>query len=448
MGKPSRYWELIKILPNSESCGYKVQVLPPAKSYFLQEFPNCASKLNILDEPVQNRLLELLSGKNYSSHSEICLRCYISYFILLSCIQRAKLFSAGGRITYRDLLPFVLDDDGVTPKETYIPLSCEILYEFSPEYKCSLARWVDLKVKRHKELNKFLLEFDIEIKTPWAILNKAAKSYLDDPQDKEILTVFHSIYRWDRLQQRRHKCAARCPQPTPVQLETMILHLQKGGVSINSTDKMFSELQRIAKLLRQQNIWGKTGHISQQDYHSEWELIIDPKSQEDLAIKFEQQELQDFCQQQLFECLDKAIKQVIHDHIVKQSKSRGYSALVHFIKPILQEIYLSGKSQTGIGQQLGINQITISRLINPTNLIKIIRRQTLDILLDKVLEKATQLGYARHPLESDYFDNLVQQLELYIDILVFREAIAELRTSRQSAMESIYAQRLCFLLNE
>ena len=42
----------------------------------------------------------------------------------------------------------------------------------------------------------------------------------------------------------------------------------------------------------------------------------------------------------------------------------------NFIKLILQEIYLSGKSQTEIGQQPGINQITISRLINPTNLSK------------------------------------------------------------------------------
>lgn len=447
MGKPSRYWELIKILPSGEGCGYKVQILPPAKSYFLQEFPTLANKPNILDQTIQNRLLALLPSPNYPS-SEICLRCYISHFILLSCIQRAKLFSAGGRINYRDLLPFVLNDDGIAPKGKYIPFACEILFEFHPESKCSLARWIDLKVKRHKELNKYLLEFDIEIRTAWAILNKAGKSHLDNQQDKEILAAFHVVYRWDRPQQHCQKCTGKCPQPTPAQLETMIYHLQKLGISINSSDKMLDELERIAKLLRQQNIWGKTRHITQQEHRDEWELIIDPTSTEDLAIKFEQQELQDFCQQQLFECLDKVIKQAINDHIAKQSKSRGYASLVHLIKPILREIYLSGKTQTEIARKLDINQITISRLVNPTNLVKTIRRQTLDILLNQVLEKAKQLGYTQSPVEPDYFDNLVQQLELYIDILIFREAIAELRTSRQSAMQSIYAQRLCVLLNQ
>ncbi|MFL9449595.1 hypothetical protein AB0758_00385 [Tolypothrix bouteillei VB521301_2] len=451
MSVPSKYWELVIILPSGNGCGYGVKVLPPAREFFLQEFP---IRANILDEYVQNRLFQLLSV----SGANLCLRCYISHFILRSCIQRVKLFAAGGRINYRDLLPFVLNDDGKTPQGKHIPFSVEILSSFRPERKCSLPRWVDFRVKRHRELNDFLLEFDIEVRSDWAILNKAVSSHLNEQRDREILTVFHAIYRQARPEQHRSQFGGKCPDPTPAQLEAMICDLWKRSILIGSSSAMLNELKRLAKLFRLYSLWGKTGSPvtdtldepqdnTEQEY-KQWDGIIDPTSKEDLILKFEQLELQEFCQEQLMECLDKSIKQVIEDHISKQKKSRGYTSLAHQIKPILQLIYCERKSQTQIADELGINQLKVSRLVNPTNLLKIIRRKSLDILLDRVLEKAKQLGYAQPPLEPDYFDNLVQQLEAYVDMQVFQEALAELKSKRTFAMESVYAQRLCFVLND
>ncbi|KAB8335768.1 hypothetical protein SD80_005755 [Scytonema tolypothrichoides VB-61278] len=482
MSVPSKYWELVIILPSGNGCGYEVKVLPQAKGFFLQEFPNLAIRVNILDEYVQNRLLQLLSVSNSVSGANLCLRCYISHFILRSCIQRAKLFAAGGRINYRDLLPFVLNDDGnlgfksQASQGTHIPFSVEILSSFRPERQCSLARWVDLRVKRHRELNAFLLEFDIEVRSDWAILNKGVVSYVNEQgdgqspafgdapkgsrarRDREILTVFHAIYRQARPQQHRSNFGGKCPDPTQAQLEAMICYLQKQGIAIDSPSAMLNELKRLAKLLRLRSLWEKTGfpvtdsldkpqeNIEQE--YKQWDSIADPISKEDLVLEFERLELQEFCQQQLMECLDKSIKQVIEDHISKQNKSRGYASLAHQIKPMLRLLYCEGKSQTQIADELGINQLKVTRLVNPTNLLKMIRRKTLEMLLNKVLEKAKQLGYAQPPLEPDYFDNLVQQLEAYVDMQVFQKALAELRTKRTSAMESVYAQRLRFVLND
>lgn len=230
----------------------------------------------------------------------------------------------------------------------------------------------------------------------------------------------------------------------------MFRHLRKHNVYIYSCYEMLSELERIAKMLRQQSIWGKTGY----PVTSSIDEVIEDAQQEfysgltvsDPVTEFEQLELQ-FLHRQLFECLDKAIIQVIQDHISKQSKSRGYATSVHLIKPILKLIYLSGKSQTEIGKELGISQLQVSRLVNPTNLIKSIRRKTLEMLLNNILERAKQYDYVQLPLKPDYFDNLVHQLEEYIDKQIFEEAIAELRTSR-NAMNSLYAHRLSFVLND
>lgn len=441
MGSPSRYWELIEILPSGYGCGYKVRVLAPAKDFFLQQFPTSANRANIIDESIQNRLFNLLPIKNSISinvTAQLCLRCYVSYFILRSCIQRAKLFSAGGRINYRDLLPFVLNDDGEISQGNYVPFSIEILYEFRPEHQYSLARWVDLKVKRNKELNRFLLEFDIEIRSNWAILNKAAKSNLDNQRDKEILTNYHAVYRWNRPQQHR-SIGRKCPEPTQLQLETMIRRLRKQGIYINSYYDMLSELERIAKILRQQSIWGKTGY----PVASSLDEVIDdiPQNNVDPALELE------FLHHSLIESLDKAIIQVIENHISKQSKSRGYATRAHLIKPILKLIYLSGKSQSEIGKELDISQLQVSRLVNPTNLIISTRRKTLETLLNNLLEKAKQIGSVQLPLEPDYFDYLLQQVEEYLNKEIFQEALAELRTSRNT-MNSLYAQRLSFLLND
>lgn len=437
----SRYWELFVLLPSGYARGYNVRVLAPAKDFFLTEFPTLANKANIIDKFVQNRLFNLLVTSNLVA--ELCLRCYISYFILQSCIRRAKSFSLGGRINYRDLLPLVLDDDGKIPRGDYVPFSIEILYSFDLGHQYNLGSWVDLKVKQNKELNKFLLEFDIEIRSNWAILNKAVRSHLDDQRDKEILTVYHAVYRWD-IPQHHRRSGRKCPEPTQPQLEIMIQRLSKQGIYINYCNEMLSELERIAKILRQQSIWGQTGYpvtssLDEIDDIKEYLTTVD-------TANFEQLELREFFHQQLSECLNKTVIQVLEAYINKQSKSRGYGTNARLIKPILKLIYESGKSQTEIGEELGISQLKVSRLVNPTNLIISTRRKTLEMLLDILLEKAKQMGSLRLPLEPDYFDSLLQLLEEYLDKEIFHEALAELRTSRNT-MNSLYAQTLCFVLN-
>lgn len=118
----------------------------------------------------------------------LCLRCYVSASILKAYHTLDHLFGSGKSFTYRDLLPFVLNDDGKTqvildrdrktqlvvmgdePPQvtTYQFFSVEVLRTFkAAQSSLSLDNWAYLRTKQNAELKQFLAEFGFRHLSDW-----------------------------------------------------------------------------------------------------------------------------------------------------------------------------------------------------------------------------------------------------------------------------------------
>ncbi|MCA1994866.1 MAG: hypothetical protein LDL41_22885, partial [Coleofasciculus sp. S288] len=244
----------------------------------------------------------------------------------------------------------------------------------------------------------------------------------------------------DRLQQPRNR--ARCPNPTEDQLNEMLSYLQERCISINSPEELMRFLKSLAKRLRPpltkplEFCDPSTGEVLSMELPDERSTIA--------LDEVERQELQEFCEQQLMECLEQSIKQVLGAHINDLRQRPRYASLAPQVKPGLQLLYCQGMSQKAIALQLGMtNQSQVSRVLNQSELLNKVRRLTVGKLLESILDKARNLGLTRNLDEPDYLENLMQEIDAFVDEKVFHQAAAEIRTSKNRSMESLYARRLC-----
>ena len=110
----SRYGSIWCISPASEKLGYKNCLIPLAQEFVRNHFPSSQ------EVAVQSALLSYFYAKSATVSTRIqaqaglCLRCYVSASILKACHRIDHLFGSDKSFTYRDLLPFVLNDDGKT----------------------------------------------------------------------------------------------------------------------------------------------------------------------------------------------------------------------------------------------------------------------------------------------------------------------------------------------
>lgn len=459
MNECSKYWKLVRIDAAEDGRGYKLQVLPSAREFFEEHFPEFVNQNPIADHPIQHQLFHLFryNTANQSKFvgAELCLRCYVSYPILQACLKRARLFGPGHGFTYRDLLPFVLNDDGKLLQGNFTPFAVEILRSFSLNHQCSLAGWVDLRVKRNPELNQFLLECGLRFSSDWALLNKANLRYLEG-LDRALVEVFHAVYRRDRPQQHRQGIRQKCPDPTDAQLQEMMRRLREQQVLVHSSRSLLSQLKRIAQTLRQEEVWGQRGFpiaepletSDPETGESTFKEVPDYRSTTDLEAD-ERFELQRFCYEQLLNHLDQGIRQAIRDRIGNLEQRSRYAHLAHQVKPALRLLYFEGKSQGQIASILGMtNQSQVSRILNPKELVITIRQRTIEGLLHAILDKIRELKIVDFPVTPDYFNNLLKHLDVFVDDQVFQSAIAEINVGRNRSMESLFAQRLRQILNE
>ncbi|HIK19123.1 MAG TPA: hypothetical protein IGS53_28100 [Leptolyngbyaceae cyanobacterium M33_DOE_097] len=358
----SKYWTLIRIDAAEAGEGYKIQPLTSAQDFVLTKFTELDDSQKTENFTVQSELFYLArtntTCQEESTRAELCLRCYISHPILQACQKRARLFGTGKGFTYRDLLPFVLNDDGRSQLQTFVPFSIEILNSFSPERQCSLGKWADLRVKRHPELNQFLLEHGLRFCSDWALLNRA------DPRDfkgidRHLIEVFHQVYRRDRPQQHRQGLRQKCPDPTTAQLQEMAQLLRDRQVLISSASSVISQLKSIASMLRQEEIWGRSGFPVTEPLE-----VTDPTTGETTVKEIpdetysnnleteNQLELQNFCQEQLLCCLDEAIQSGISEHVRQLEQRPRYAHLAHQVEPALRLLYFEKQSQAQIAASL------------------------------------------------------------------------------------------------
>jgi hypothetical protein len=467
----ARYFNLWKIDPASDHNGYICSFMPDAQEFFQQRWFSH-------QRPEKKVLTDLLlcfktpeTDIDQQAYAGLCLRCYVSEPILMACRKIDYLFGTNQSFNYRDLLPFVLNDDGKTlmildPKgkatlriepsnspqaQTYQCFSIQILRSFKPNSKnsMSLDNWAYLQTKQNPDLKKFLSEFGFQQLSDWALLNRTRSKQLEQlpPRDRCLVEVFHAVYRRDRQQQNQG--TKRCLDPTVEQLQEMATLLIAYQRSINPPELM-SELRRLALQLRQYDIWCYREPLELQDLETGAQLI---RSDLPLAtvseFDVEQQEFLAFFHEQLQLALEQSIRQEIENRITHLKKSKGYAAFADQLIPGLCLYYRQGIALKEIATLLGMsNWAQARRILNPGELINTVRTLTIRQVLHKTLAKAEAKGLISLPPTPDYLESLVQQIEAVADFEIFQEAFDEIQAGKNRSLKSVYAQALCCYLDK
>lgn len=472
MGVSSRYWNIWCINPASEKLGYKNCLIPAAQEFTRNHISSAQ------DGAVQSTLLSYFYAKSATvttriqAQAGLCLRCYVSASILKACHTIDHLFGSNKSFTYRDLLPFVLNDDGKTlvildrdrkvqlvvtgdePPQltTHQVFSVEVLRTFKSEAQSSLSldNWTFLRTKQNTELKQFLAEFGFQHLSDWALLNRARLYQLErlSERDRHLVNVFHGVYRRDRRQQIAG--SKRCPNPSIEQLQEMMTGLQAQGVAISAVGQLMPALKRVAVQLRQYDIWSHRVPLEVHDSDTERDTIRSdlPSSQLD-ELDLEQQELLTFFHQQLNLALNAGIAQELRDRVAALERSKKYAPLAQQFIPGLQLYYGEGLSLKEIAPVLGMSSgDQARRVLNPGDLLSKVRALTVQWVLDRVLEQAQQKGFAKTPPEPDYLRTLAEQVEAIADQEIFQAAVEEMRAGQSRSFNSVYAQQLRVYLND
>lgn len=472
MNALSRYWKICRISLVREKAGYEHTLVTVAQKLVRRIVSNQNEDIQAtLHTHFQNQSQSTVNP-NLSAVAGLCLRCYVSYPILKACQKLDSLF-AGDNFTYRDLLPFVLNDDGKTPivldtdgktqlilsnnnqtKATaYQFFSVKILqsYDYNSPGKMSLDNWAFLQTKQNTELKNFLSEFGFKVLSDWALLNRTRPKQLERlmMRDRHLVEVFHAVYRQDRRKQKL-KGAKKCPEPTEAQLQQMLDLLQERKVVINTTTDVLKALKQVAIQLRQYDLWSYREPLEIQEpesgnYVVRADLPYDSISETDV----EQQDLLQFLHKQFQLALVSGLEQEIKASIAKLQKSKKYAPLAPQFTVGLQLYYAQGKSLKEIAPQLGMgNWDRARRVLNPGGLLSKVRTSCIQKLLDSILKMASEKGLTEIPPQLEYLKALSEQIEAFVDREVFQEAAAELKTGKNRSLDSLYAQQLLSFLEQ
>ena len=467
---PSRYYYLWRLDPASDRAGSKRWIVQLAREFVRQQ----GSIAGTDDRATNIQAVLLAQFKTPTvevierSHAGLCLRCYVSEPILNACRKIDRLFGNDRSFSYRDLLPFVLNDDGSTeiildrdgktqlaldrsgtPQPTaYQCFSIQILQTFrSDRASMSLDNWAYLQTKQHPELKNFLSEFGFKQLSDWALLNRVRPKQLAQlpARDRHSIEVFHAVYRRDRLHQNRG--TTRCLDPTTAQLQEMQSQLPARGIE---TERVMAELRRIAQQLRQYDIWSYREPLEFEDPDTgDRYMRSDLPQDRSSEIDVEQQELLDFCHAQLQLALVAAIDRTISDRLKTLANSKGYAAFAHLLLLGLQLYYSQGLSLREIADLLGMsNWAQARRIINPGEAIATVRTLTIGQLLERMLQQAQAMGLTQIPPAPDYLESLAAQIAAFADAEIFQPAFEEIQAGKNRQMVSEYARQLRSYLEE
>jgi hypothetical protein len=467
MGASSRYWNIWRISLKTEKVRYKYCLVPTAQEFCDKEVVN-ASGSN-----VQSALLSHFHSKNSAdtisrAQAGLCLRCYISDPILKACKKIDNLFSGEKHFNYQDLLPYVLNDDGKTlvildsdrknqlvldkngetRKTAYKFFSVKVLQTFDADslLSMSLDNWAYLQTKQNPEIRDFLSEFGFQHLSDWALLNRARLKQLQrlSVRDRQIVEVFHAVYRRDRISLARHFGMKRCPDPSLAQLREMLSCLQQQNININTSVELMKQLQQVAMQLRQYDIWSYREPLDIYDPDTKTYTTRTDLSGDSLNESLvEQQEILEFFHQQVSLALSNAIEQEIGFRMSSLRSSKKYAAFAPKLLTGLQLYYYEGMSLKDIAPKLGMTSWDQARrILNPGELLSKVRALTAQQILEKMLEKARSMGLTKIPPEPDYLKTLVEQIEAFVDAEIFTEAAEEIRAGKSRSMSSLYAQQI------
>jgi hypothetical protein len=458
------YWTFVCLTAFGEC---QVKSIANAQVFFHRVFLEQHDPIS--DRIIQQQLIE--SARSSADNgdrvpAELCLRCLISHQIQLACQRLAKNFGNEHGFCVQDLRPFVLDD--VLPSQTmysqqtdYQSFATRLLQTFDPQ-RSSLNTWVDLHVRQHPELHRFLLECGVYLASPWGILNETSilqlqkmpsafycKLEIDTQSACLLLQAYHSIYRQDRLAMRQNgQRRSQCQPPTLEQLQCIAQLLQSQGYPFPcDPDSVLSQLQNLADDLRQYYISRKTGRVPIKSGDGDLSSIADHRTTE---TDDEEAAFLTRYRQQLLACLDEAIIQVTEMRVnifqnkkTAKAQEKGRYKAQQFLKAL--ELFLcDGISMAEIARQLGLKgQYSVSNLLELKAFRADVRHYTLGLLRDRILELAAHYTDPNHLRDLDrHLDHLLGE---QIDQILQE---AEKRIHQNRPTDSIFAHRLCRYLDK
>ncbi len=479
MSTVSRYWTMIKI---DGAGGQKIEQIDSAKAFFLTSFPEFTATTEVPDTLIQRQLLHWLKGgineytdkqicqdlagtSQRKAHescflAKLCLKCFISSQIERVCHQLAAQFGENHGFTYRDLLPFVLDEDNrrnyQETKTTYQSFLDDIVDSFDPN-QSSLATWTTRRVKSNKDINAFLLEQGIYLVSDWAILNDTTPKQLErifsqvyqltrvEVEDaRRILEGYHAVYRAQRLKQRQAGIKGKCLAPTLAQLQQISQDLSIKTNRNIPPASLLTKLQNIASRLREYRIRVRGGSTpyDEKDPISLAETIPDCHSE----ILDDQSEFLNLYRQQFLHCLDLAIAQVTSERVKTLDTKDREKAQKFMIA--LQLFHCQELSMSEIAKQLDLKaQFHVSRLLKLKAFRADVQQQLLILLRDRVFAQA-QAYTSPQRLQT-----LAQEIESALNeqiANVIQEAAMEASTAtieKHHTTSSFFSQRLCHYLD-
>ena len=443
------YWTLVKIGAASHR---QVQLIASAETFFRQVIA-VTNAGNLSHNEIQLQLLNLYGDRNVNAQR--CLLCFISWEIEKVCLNLEKQFGAVGGFTSRDLLPYVLDDDGrLQSKSSYQCYSLEILQSFDAS-QSSLSSWTNRKVRQHPALSKFLLECGIYLLSDWAILNDTQPKQLERilsqfhllsvteiQQNKWLLASYHTVYRAQRLQQRKARKTSKCQPPTVEQLQQISdkFNSLSRDKSSFSTDDLMAQLQQLAKYLREYRIYIRGGSLATESIDNNYLGSTNPSDNQE---QNQTSEFLNLYRPQFTECLDNALATVTQARVNKMQRKDAIKAS-KFLKA-LKFFHCQGLSMTEIAKRIEMKaQFQVTRLLKLKEFRADVTNELLILLKYRVLELAK--NYASldklQVLESQITDALTEEVTNLIG-----EAEIEAAGSRSDLTRSRFASRLCEYLD-
>ena len=471
MSATSRYWHICRISLKSQRTGYEYSLVPIAEEFCYSKVPSS-----------QTREIQAFLLSNYSLNSGFvdiatrgaagfCLRCYVSEPVLKACQKIDSLFSGDKSFTYKDLLPFVLNDDGKTPiildsdrktqllvdangetkTSTFKFFTVEVLRTYNADARSmSLDNWAYLQTKQNSEVKDFLSEFGFQNLSDWALMNRVRPKQIErlSVRDRHLVEVFHSVYRRDR-QNHRQVGAKRCPDPDSAQLQEMLKSLQQRGVVINTPMELTKQLKYVATQLRQYDIWSYREPLEIQDLDTgNYTIRADLPNDSQDELDVEQREMIKFLHEELKTALVESIKQQISDRLSELQKSRRYAPFADQFISGLQLYYCQQMPLKDVGLKLGMSSWDQTRrILNPGELLSKVRTRTLQQVIEKILSEAHSKGLTEIPPKIEYLKTVVEQIEALADAEIFQEAAEEIRGGKSRSLDSLYAQELRLNLN-
>lgn len=480
-----QYWKIYRLpslgnSPNASHKGYDYWHSVPAECAFkslLSNHNSLRQGVTAGDKHIQQTLLELFLEKSVSNEDQasagLCLRCYISSSILYSCQKLASACAGSSNYIqlFQDLLVAALDDDGETlfildnskkplplkllstpelPFHSFISLDILRGYNHCKPGRKSLKNWAYYTMPRNQIIKKILNQHGINRVSDWAQMNRAKPAQLEllSPRERQHVTVFHRVYRRDRIRQSQQtsQISPKCLPPTLEQLKEMMLLLKKSNLKTSTPKNHLEELQQIAKKLQDlelSRVQGRpniepielpdpeTGEATRDICSS---VVNDPVAQE-------YEEILTFLRQQQFYALQYGIQQGIDDRLTKLNtgKQKKYTSKLLLG---LRLIYCEGKSLRDIWEYLDFpNYTAASRVLSLKELIHQVRFRMSEKLLDIILVRSHEMGLTSIPPKPDYLSNLVKNIELLCDEEFFDFAFQELKNPKKGK-DSVYAKEL------